>query len=57
MNCFDDIQCEEVYGEEWDGDETVWEGETDDAFALASAGMGTDEDYGGFNEEDLWPEA
>jgi hypothetical protein len=57
MDCFDDIQCEEVYGEEWDGDETVWEGETDDAYVLASAGMGTDEDYGAFNDEDLWPEA
>jgi hypothetical protein len=44
---FDDfdseVQCEEVYEDEepWDGD---WEGA--DAEVLASAGMGTDEDYG-----------
>jgi hypothetical protein len=27
------------------------DGETDDAYALASAGFGTDEDYGGYNDE------
>lgn len=28
-------------------------GDTDDAFAIASAGFGTDEDYGSFGENDF----
>lgn len=48
MDDFDDIQCEEIYGEEWDGDEEPFYSDfSDDAEVLASAGMGTDEDYGG----------
>ena len=30
MDDFDDMQCEDVYGEEWDGDETLWEGDEGD---------------------------
>ena len=60
MDDFDtQVQCEEFYGPEgddleygddgepWDGD---WEGA--DAEVLASAGMGTDEDYGYYGSEE-----
>lgn len=43
-----EVQCEEVYGPEGD-DDGDWEGA--DAEALASAGWGTDEDYGYFGDE------
>ena len=50
MDDFDDIQCEEFYGEEWDGDETEY-GVDADREAFASAGWGTDEDYGGTTDD------
>lgn len=37
-------ELQEQYGEEM-------EGESDDGYALASAGFGTDEDYGSFGDE------
>lgn len=37
-------ELQDQYGEEMDG-------ETDDGYALASAGFGTDEDYGSFGDE------
>jgi hypothetical protein len=43
----DKIEVEEVEEVEDEPDD-----ETDDAYALASAGFGTDEDYGGSNDYD-----
>jgi hypothetical protein len=42
---------EEDTGEEMDGDMADCD-DSDDGYALASAGFGTDEDYGGFGIED-----
>lgn len=39
----------------WDdtpGDDDWYDGDTDDAYALASAGHGTDEDYGLYSDVD-----
>lgn len=42
------IELDSYYGDRNDSEDNG--GETDDSFALASAGRGTDEDYGSFSE-------
>lgn len=56
-----EVQCEEFYGPEGDGceygdDGEPWDGDWEgaDAEVLASAGMGTDEDYGYFGDREEW---
>lgn len=57
MDDFDDITCEEFYGDDYydelerDCDEPYEPDYEDDGDALASAGFGTDEDYGYYGED------
>ena len=49
-----DLDYDAILGEALEADETETYGLLDDGEALASAGFGTDEDYGSFDGDDWY---